>query len=165
MQYETLTLVERETLLKELDAMTDFLTERFASLSAGEATVSGPEGGFSPVEQCWHLADLEREAFAVRIRRLLAEADPVLPDFEGDRAAVERQYKRKSLAEGIQAFREARAANLAVIRSIAPADWSRSGTQEGVGRVALCDMPSMMAQHDTAHRAEIEAWFARGGRA
>jgi len=160
MKYETLTPVDRETLLQELDAMPTHLSERFASLPVGEAAVSGPRGGFSPVEQSWHLADLEREGFGVRLRRLLNEVDPVLPDFDGDRAAVERQYKRRSLADGIQAFREARAANLALIRSIASADWSRSGTQEGVGKIMLCDMPHMMAQHDAAHSAEIEAWFA-----
>ena len=77
-----------------------------------------------------------------------------------DRAAVERQYKRRSPVEGIQAFREARAANLALIRSVASADWSRSGTQEGVGKIMLCDLPHMMAQHDAAHSAEIAAWFA-----
>jgi hypothetical protein len=162
MQYATLTRDERYTLLSALAAMPDDLSGLFASLSAGDATASGPEGGFSPVEQCWHLADLEREGFGMRIRRLLTEADPALPDFDGDRAAVERQYKHKSLAEGIASFREARAANLALFRSIASTDWSRGGTQEGVGRIALCDLPSMMAQHDAAHRAEIAAWFARG---
>jgi len=160
MRYETLTPVDRETLLQDLDVMPTHLSERFASLSAGEATVSGPGGGFSPAEQCWHLADLEREGFGVRLRRLLNEVDPVLPDFDGDRATVERQYKRRSLADGIQAFRQARAANLALIRSIASADWSRSGTQEGVGKIMLCDMPHMMAQHDAAHSVEIDAWFA-----
>lgn len=48
--------------------MPAFLTERFAPLSAEEARVPGPDGGFSPVEQCWHLADLEREGFGTRIR-------------------------------------------------------------------------------------------------
>jgi DinB superfamily len=162
MQYERLTGVERETLLKDLGAMADFLSDRFSALSAAEAAASGPDGGFSPVEQCWHLADLEREGFAVRIRRLLSEVDPILADFDGDRAAAERQYRLKSVGDGIKAFREARAANLALIRAIAADAWSRTGTQEGVGRVALCDMPSIMAQHDRAHRAEIAAWFARG---
>ena len=161
MRYELLTRAERETLLRDLEAMADFLAERFASLSADEATLPGTAGGFSPVEQCWHLADLEREGFAVRMRRLLSENEPVLQDFDGDRTAVERRYKQRSMEEGIRAFREARAENLALIRSIPSAEWSRGGTQEGVGRVALCDMPHMMVQHDGAHRAEIVAWFAQ----
>jgi len=34
----------------------------------------------------------------------------------------------------------------------------REGVQEGVGPVALCDIPSMMDQHDESHRTEIESW-------
>jgi hypothetical protein len=33
-----------------------------------------------------------------------------------------------------------------------------NGTQEGVGKVSLCDMPGFMSQHDSAHRGEIESW-------
>jgi hypothetical protein len=31
--------------------------------------------------------------------------------------------------------------------------------QEGFGPVSLCDLPSMMAEHDDSHRREIEAWL------
>ena len=141
-----------------LQAMPDFLAERFASLSTHDARRPGPDDAFSPVEQCWHLADLEREGFGVRIRRLLEEEEPFLPDFDGARLARERQYGSRSIAEGLAAFRRERDANLAALRSVEREQWTRAGTQEGVGRVALCDLPSMMAEHDDAHRAEIEAW-------
>jgi hypothetical protein len=141
-----------------LEAMPDFLGQRFASIPDGEAIQRGPDDAFSPVEQCWHLADLEREGFGERIRRLLGEEDPFLPDFDGARLARERDYRARSLDEGLAAFRAGREANLALLRSLGPDQWTRAGTQEGVGRVALCDLPSMMAEHDAAHRAEIEAW-------
>ena len=57
-----------------------------------------------------------------------------------------------------EAFREARRANLAAFARLGEAEWSRAGSQEGVGAVSLCDLPAMMAEHDRAHRAEIEAW-------
>ena len=114
-------------------------------------------GGFSLVEQAWHLADLEREGYGERIRRLLAEEDPALPDFEGDRVARERAYRTKSLPEGVAAFAAARAANLALLRNVTAADWERSGRQEGVDRVALRDLPRMMGEHDAGHREEIAA--------
>ena len=149
---------EREAMLGELLAMPAFLEERFAWLSADQAAVAGPQDTFSPVEQCWHLADLEREGFGARIQRLLDEDEPFLPDFDGRRVAEERQYRRRSLAEGLQAFRSARHANLALLARVQGVQWSRGGRQEGVGRVALCDLPAMMAEHDRAHRAEIDAW-------
>jgi len=143
----------------QLAAMPGALQEAFAGLDGAQAQRAGPEGGFSPLEQCWHLADLEREGYAERIRRLRAEDHPVLPDFDGARRAEERQYRTLTLAGGIAAFREAREANLATLRAIAPQEWARSGTQEGVGAVRLADIPRMMAEHDAGHREEIVAWL------
>ena len=149
---------ERDGMMAALQAMPEFLAEQFAALPPEVASRPGPGGAFSPVEHCWHLADLEREGYAARIARLLTEAEPVLPDFDGGRIALERQYRTKSLAAAIEAFREARRANLSVFAGLVEANWSRGGSQEGVGRVALCDLPAMMAEHDRAHRVEIEAW-------
>jgi hypothetical protein len=158
MQYMRLDTKGREALLEELKAMPDSLGRSFAALTEFEAMLPGPDDAFSPVEHCWHLADLEREGYAVRIRRLRAEHDPELPDFDGARIAQERNYRARSLAEGIAAFTAARRENVAAFAALTPADWSRRGTQEGVGPVSLCDIPAMMAEHDATHRQEIEAW-------
>ena len=158
MKYLRLDRAERRVLMDGLEAMADVVAAHFASISAEEAVRGGPNETLSPVEQCWHLAELEREGFGARIRRLLDEDDPFLADFDGARLARERQYRSRSLQEGLAAFRAGREANLALLRTVAPEQWSRAGTQEGVGRVSLCDLPSMMAEHDASHRAEIEAW-------
>jgi hypothetical protein len=113
----------------------------FGGLIPEQARIPGSDGGFSPIEQVWHLADLEREGFSERIRRLISEPEPQLP-----------------LDDGLDVFTEARRKNIAVLSTVTPPNWLRSGTQEGVGKVSLCDIPGFMLQHDTAHRAEIEAW-------
>ena len=161
MQYLMLTPADREALLGRLEVMPRFLFEQLGGLDAAAAVVRGPQDAFSPVEQCWHLADLEREGFAVRIRRLQEEDSPWLPDFDGARIARERDYRRRSLAEGLAAFAHARAATLGALRAVPEAAWTRAGTQEGVGPVSLCDLPVMMAEHDASHRAEIAAWRAQ----
>jgi DinB family protein len=159
MQYLALQKGEQVGLLAELEEMPTFLESAFGSLKADQGVVRAADGSFSPVEQCWHLADLEREGFGSRIGRLLREDDPELPDFDGARVAEERRYRTLSLAEGLRAFRAARAETLALLRTIDGETWKRTGRQEGVGVVMLCDLPSMMAQHDAAHRGEIEAWL------
>jgi hypothetical protein len=116
--------------------------------------------GFSPVEQVWHLADLEHEGFGRRIERLLHERQPVLPDFDGDAVAADRDYRRRSLREGLAAFAAARAANLAHFAGLREEHWARGGMQEGLGPVTLADLPAIMIRHDAAHRAEIAAWLA-----
>ena len=159
MRYMQLTRIDQETMLAELSAMPHVLETAFGCLPAADVALPGPGGAFSPVEHAWHLADLEREGYAVRIERLLNETAPALPDFDGARIARERDYRSLSLAAGIDAFRTARATNLARLRALSDEAWFRSGTQEGVGAVAVCDIPAMMAEHDAGHRAEIEGWL------
>jgi DinB superfamily len=158
MQYMKLNTAQREELMASLNNMPEYLREMFAGLTSEQARTPGPDESFSPVEQVWHLADLEREGFGLRIQRLLSEDEPHLPDFAGAKIAAERSYRSLSLEEGIDTFMEARRENIAALQAIGSQMWSRSGVQEGVGSVSLCDMPIFMLQHDSAHRAEIEAW-------
>jgi hypothetical protein len=64
MQYMKLDDTQREELLESLTAMSAYLGSAFRGLSPEQLRARGRDGGFSPVEQVWHLADLEREGFA-----------------------------------------------------------------------------------------------------
>ena len=158
MQYMKLDDVKRAELFCSLAGMKKFLSETFESITVEEATAPSPDGSFSPVEQVWHLADLEREGFGLRIQRLQTETNPHLPDFDGDVIARARNYRSLSLLDGLKAFEEARDANIFTLQSLSAEAWFRSGTQEGVGGVSLCDMPVFIQQHDRAHIVEIMAW-------
>ena len=164
MLYLKLGEAQREDLMDSLAATPRFLHEAFDGLSQEASRLPGPKGTFSPVEQIWHLADLEREGFGLRIQRLQTESNPSLPDFDGARIAQERNYLSLSLPAGLAAFDTARRANIARLQSLTEEVWSRSGTQEGVGPVALCDIPVFMQQHDRAHITEIRAWQEHAGR-
>jgi DinB family protein len=148
--------------IEELEAFPSFLEDAARGVDEEQARRPGPGGTFSLVEQAWHLADLEREGYAERIRRLLGEAHPHLPDFDGDRVARERNYLARSLAEGVAAFAAARAENVGLLRSLSPEAWARNGTQEGVGEIRLYDVPRMMQRHDLSHRREIRGEPATG---
>jgi len=160
MQYMKLNVTQRDQLLESLLGMPEYIRATFADLAPDEISAQGHDGAFSPVEQVWHLADLEREGFGARIRRLLAETAPELPDFDGAKVAADRQYRSLSIDDGLRAFADARRHNVAILREVGPESWTRSGTQAGVGKVSLCDMPAFMSQHDSAHRREIEDWRA-----
>ena len=164
MQYMRLTEVQRHELMESLAAMKTFLRETFESLTPQEIQTPGPAGSFSPVEQVWHLADLEREGFGLRIRRLQAETNPHLSDFDGTKVARERDYRSLSLAAGLRTFEAARQTNIDILQALPPEAWLRSGTEDGVGTLSLCDMPTFMHQHDQAHIAEIQEWKRVTGR-
>ena len=159
MQYMKMNRNQREEFLSSLAEMPAFLKDVFAGLSSEQTRSRGPDGTLSPVEQVWHLADLEREGFGERIRRLLSENGPHLPDFNGTEIAAQRNYRALSFEAGLVAFTEARRHNIAALRAVDEPSWFLSGSQEGVGQVSLCDIPGFMSQHDRAHRIEIEAWM------
>jgi hypothetical protein len=144
----------------ELERAREILAEGARRLPERRRLAPPAAGGFCLVEHAWHMADLEREGFGARLRRLLLEAEPLLPDFDGDRAARERRYTSRGLEAGIEAFASARAANLALLREVPPDAWTRAGTQEGVGRVTLLELPGMMLRHDRQHAEEIAALVA-----
>jgi DinB superfamily len=112
-------------------------------------------GLFSLVETAWHLADLEAEGYGVRLRRLLEESSPVLPDFRGDVIAEERDYAHLPLEPALERFEKARAENMAVIERASYEDRKRSGEQEGVGTVTFEGVIGMMVEHDRGHAAEL----------
>jgi len=163
MYYMQLDTIGREGLLAELESMPLFLENVFAGLSAEQITRCGPDGLFSPVEQVWHLTDLEREGFGSRIDRLEREPNPQLPDFDGAAVAAARDYRSWSLEAGLKAFKAARTGNVEKLRRMTDEVWSRSGTQEGVGKISLCDIPSMIRAHDAAHKEEIHRWQESAG--
>ena len=149
-----------ETLLLTLESTPALLLHAAASFSPRQARVRPCRGGFSFVENVWHLADLEREGYGARIDRILGEENPGLENFDGEQVARDRNYQDKDVARGIAAFKRARAANLDKLRRVAGAQWDRSGSQEGVGRVTLADIPRMMSEHDRSHGDEISDLLA-----
>ena len=72
-------------------------------------------GGFAMVEHVWHLADLETDAYEVRIRRILEEDEPALAGFDGEAVAAQRKYRALRLRDGIKKFTAARERTLAAL--------------------------------------------------
>jgi hypothetical protein len=147
---------ERAAIVDRLSTMPGYLAEMATRLGDGAGLGNPDREGFSFVEHVWHLADLEEEGYAVRIRRIREEDGPRLADFDGGRLAVERQYRLRGIAEGLKAFARARAANVAVLREVSLDEWLRRATQEQVGPLTLGDIPRMMDDHDAGHRQELQ---------
>jgi hypothetical protein len=150
-----------ETLLLTLESTASLLARAAVSLTREEVRWKPQDGGFSLLENVWHLADLEREAFSVRIRRILSEEEPTLSNFDGERIARERVYNERDLAEGLVSFAQSRARNVEILRGkLSRSDWKRGATQESVGRITLDDIPRLMAEHDISHTMEIRNLLA-----
>src|SRR2546430_13378494 len=134
----------------EMLSRTPALLARVAA-QVPDALVRVRSGPFALVEHAWHIADLEREGFGERARRLIAEEDPFLPDFDGERIAREREYLKADPAPAIAAFGAARAQTLRSLRAVSGGQWARSGRQEGVGTITLAGLPRRIRDHHPPH--------------
>ena len=106
---------------------------------------------FSILENVCHLRDIERDGYSVRLRRLLEEAQPFLPDLDGSRLAQERDYNSQAIQNALETFANERMANVALIRALRPEQLSRTGHLETVGPVSVEQLLRRMQEHDREH--------------
>ena len=143
-----------ETLLLTLESTPALLARAAAAFSPARRACGRTRGRLLVRRERLASGGPRARGLRPRIDRILAEENPALPNFDGERTARERGYQERDVDRGLALFARARARNLERLRSVSGADWNRAGSQEGVGRVTLADLPRMMAEHDRSHGDE-----------
>ena len=116
-----------------------------------------PEGGyFSVLENVCHLRDIEIEGYGTRLHRMLAEDHPTLPDINGGQLARERHYSEQPLQAALDAFVQARRANLKILESVTETQLIRTAYLEGVGEITLGKLLELWLEHDQGHVHELK---------
>ena len=142
--------------LKRLGEMPAILRDAVAGATPAQLRLRPSAESFCLLEHACHLRDLEREGYAVRLARMLGEDVPLLPGFEGDVIARERDYMSQDAHVAAAEFETARAGFLDRARSLTGDEMSR--TASFMGRtITVCDLLAMMVEHDRGHREEIES--------
>jgi len=120
----------------------------------------GP-GTWTPKQVVAHLLDGERTDWVVRARIMLAEGE-ARPFTPYDRDASLAEAAHQPVAALLDAFADARAANVAWLRaSVTEADLDRTGTHPGLGVVTLRQLLATWVAHDHGHVLQISRTLAR----
>jgi uncharacterized damage-inducible protein DinB len=119
-------------------------------------------GKWSAREILAHLADGE-VAFAFRLRQTLAEDHHVIQPFDQD--AWAKSYSASDPGLALAAFTALRAWNLALIRSVKPADLAKVVTHPERGTMTFQTIVETMSGHDLNHVKQIEAIAAQAANA
>jgi hypothetical protein len=136
------------------------------ALPGRERLRPSPEStAFSLLEHACHLRDLEEEGYALRIRRILREAAPLLADFDGAAVASERGYLDQDLASVLGDFEVARRRNVETLREANDAALERTARLVGQGPLTLRQLSQRMLEHDAGHTTELRALVAALGAA
>ncbi|MDP2623600.1 MAG: DinB family protein [Actinomycetota bacterium] len=100
-----------------------------------------------------HLADAEATAF-VRLRRLLAEDQPVIHGYDEAEFARRLHYDRP-IEPSLAVLAAVRASSLQMLESLTDEEWERAGTHSESGRYSVDDWLRIYAGHAHDHADQI----------
>ncbi len=139
---------ERESLLREIQALTDEAAGRTQPDAAGEAQ-------WSAKEQLAHLAEMET-TYRAWVERALAEDGADVQDVRGVRPRIGlSEAHRHSAAELADQLRQERDTTLALVRSMAPDQFEHTASQPMFGRLTVMQWLRSYYRHDRMHRDQI----------
>jgi hypothetical protein len=142
--------------LERLSQMPRILEAALVTATIDDLRARDKPDGFCLIEHACHLRDLEREGYAVRLKRMLAEKDPVLEPFHGDVVARERNYMAQNPREAAAEFALARSDFIVRTGALSREQMDRTATFGGRA-ITVSDLLSMMIEHDEEHAREIGA--------
>ena len=117
-------------------------------------------GKWSIREIVAHLGDDELVG-AYRVRLILSAPGTDIQAFDQDIWAVTGRYATIDPTTALTLFRVLREANLALWRSLTPAEWDLVGLHAERGSESVRDIAAYYAGHDLNHFAQIEAILAQ----
>jgi hypothetical protein len=112
------------------------------------------DGGWTPREVVQHTADSEMTA-AIRLRRLVAEENPVIVGYDGDTFALRLHYADRPIEPALDAIAAARATTAQVLDGLTEADWARTGTHTESGAYGVEQWLETYAVHCDEHADQI----------
>jgi hypothetical protein len=110
---------------------------------------------WSVVEILAHLADTEIVG-GFRIRMILGSPGTPIAGFDQDAWVTSGHYDKRDPRKSIEQFRVVREANLALLKSITPEQWTHHGVHSERGEETVEHIVRMFAGHDLNHIREIE---------
>jgi DinB superfamily len=118
-------------------------------------------GEWAPVEIVCHLRDEEAEDFGARLRVVLDGGERFTP-IDPERWATERRYLEDDGPRALAAFRERRAASLAMLGTTAPSHLTRVVAHARTGGLSGLDILAAWVEHDRLHLTQLGATLSRG---
>jgi hypothetical protein len=140
----------------------DVVEGALAGISEPELDVRpGPED-WSPREVVHHLADSEMTS-AIRVRRLLAEDEPVILGYDEAEFARRLFYTDRPIKPSLDALRASRATTADILARLTDEQWERTGVHTESGAYGMETWLEIYAAHAHDHADQIRRARAAAG--
>jgi len=145
----------QQWMLKALHEAADELQSQLLGLSEEDLCRRPAPGEWSLKEIAAHLRDAEA-CFLERLRLIVSQDEPDLPDIDVDAYVLEQDYQSLDLYEVLLEFSRLRQRSSSLLRSLEPSEWEREGLHPYRGRLSIMQVARDMNEHDLSH-----LWQAR----
>src|SRR5262245_14654220 len=137
-------------LIEEEAAGPSLLREAVKGLSREQILARPVPGKWSTLEVVCHIADFEIVG-ADRIKRVIAQDRPTLPDGDENLFASRLAYHHRDLEEELQLIGSIRASVTRILRTLSEADFGRIGVHSAAGPLTLAQFVERAAKHIKHH--------------
>jgi hypothetical protein len=143
---------ERTELLERYASGADDVVDALDGASEADLDRHGP-AGWSSRMVAHHLADSEAMAY-IRLRRLVAEDEPVIQGYDEPEWARRLHYDRP-IEASVAVLRAVRSASHELLRSLTDDEWRRTGTHTDSGAYSVAGWLAIYAEHSHEHADQI----------
>lgn len=150
----------RRELVDRYRAGYDVLADAVAGLDDAALDTRPADGGWTPREVVHHTADSEMTS-AIRLRRLVAEDDPLIVGYDGDEFARRLHYADRPIEPALAAIAAARATTVQILDRLTDAEWGRTGTHSDSGPYGVERWMEIYAEHCHEHADQIRRALRR----
>jgi len=152
----------RAALLAAYAAGPDIIRAAVDGLSDAELDARPADGGWTPREVVHHTADSEMTS-AIRLRRLIAEDDPLIVGYDGDEFARRLHYEDRPIEPALAAIVGARNTTIQILERLTEAEWGRTGTHSESGTYGVERWLEIYASHCHEHADQVRQALVEAG--
>ena len=147
-------MTDRTALLERFRTGGAAIDAALAEITDAELDRAPADGGWTARQVAHHLADSEAMAYT-RLRRLVADAEPVTIQGYDEPRWAERLHYERPIAEAVAVAHAVRAASLSLLESLTPDEWERRGEHSESGTYSVDRWLEIYAGHPHEHAQQI----------
>lgn len=111
---------------------------------------------WSLVEAVCHLRDVEKEVHQPRFRAMIASDNAFLSGVDADQWVDERDHLQENGPAALQAFLDARAETIALLKQAPAATWTHYARHAFFGPTTLQELVHLAVKHDAEHWQQLQ---------
>lgn len=114
-------------------------------------------GGWNLHQVITHMRDVNKQVYLPRLKRIIAEDNPMFENFDGDAWMAEHYQAEESLQEVVSEFKEQCRTTTDWLIDLPKEAWNRPGTHPTLGKHSLQWWVERTLAHISEHLAQLEA--------